>query len=86
VNPCFANHRIALDGGIAEPFEAEAKEMAAKRRLSPILRQPLPTEAHGKSLRVLRRGKAGHHEPEIITAQTAQGRDHLFVDRSAKET
>jgi hypothetical protein len=37
--------------------------------LSPTFRQPLATEAIGKTLRVFRLGEAEHHEVAVIAAQ-----------------
>jgi len=64
-------------------------DASATRICGAIFLGVLPTVPHRSAWQRpprFRLGKAEYHEPDIVAAQTAQGRDHLFVDRSAKET
>jgi hypothetical protein len=51
------------------PSGAMRFDVPSAPRLSPTLRQLLPTEALGKGVRVFRLGKAEHHEIAVIAAQ-----------------
>jgi hypothetical protein len=68
------------------PFAVSTDASNCFLSASTVRRNRSPSKRLANATASLGLAKQNNHEVAVIAAQTAQGRDHLFVDRSAKET